>query len=162
MKTIRIIAAAAILTAGLLVLPACSGTKKTAATKGVHTEKMTIPSVDLPHHSGLSMSVSPAISDGVPESVKVTLTNDTGNLAQFGAEYVVEHYNGKKWKVVPGTEKFPVIMILYSIPAGESQSYDFYLRGNVVDYEKGLYRLSKRVMLNNEHNFGVSAEFEIK
>lgn len=162
MKTTKIILVAALLTAGLFTFSSCNSTRKTTAQKNMNTQKMTVPSTDLPHHSELQMAVIPAVYTGIPESVEVRLTNNTESLAQFGAEFVVEHYQGKKWKVVPGTEKFPVIMILYSLPAGESQTYKFHLRADAVKYEKGLYRLSKRMMLDNTTNYGVSAVFEIQ
>lgn len=162
MKTIKVIAATALIAAGALMFQSCNSTKKTTHAQTVNTTKMTIPSTDLPHHSGLAMTVSPTSYDGVPENVKVRLANNTESVAQFGAEFVIEHFDDGKWSVVPGTENFPVIMIMYTLPADASQEYTFYLRGNVVKYEKGQYRLSKRVMLDNTTNYGVSAEFTIE
>lgn len=162
MKTIRIIAAAALITVGAAALASCCGNRKKAADKGAATEKTAVQPAAISKASGLTMSVSPAETTGVPESVNVTLTNGTESLAQFGAEFTVERRDGDKWVQVEGTERFPVIMILYSLPPGESETYEFYLRPDAVKYEKGRYRLSKNVTLDNERNQTVAAEFEIR
>lgn len=162
MKIIKCIATAAILSTGLIVLASCCGNPK-RASKGAKSETTAAAKADAKTEArGLQMSVSPAVSAGVPEKVEVKLTNGTESLAQFGAEFTVEHWDGNKWVQVAGTENFPVIMILYSLPAGASETYEFYLRPEVVKYEKGRYRLSKTVSLDNERSETVAAEFEIE
>lgn len=148
----KLLSMAAALFLGLIVC-SCSGTKKAASGK------------TLPEYTGgepgISMTVEPEKYPTVPQLVKLTITNNTDGIAQFGADYRVDKWIAGAWDKWDFPETFPVIMILYSLPPQGSDSYQINLFSDRIKYTPGLYRVVKNIHVN-EKSSEFYAEFTIE
>lgn len=162
MKAFKIILATVILTAGAMTVTSCKSCAKRVEAEKAATEQAVEKVAEKVIPSVVAMAVVPAVHTNVPEKIDVQITNNTDVTAQFGAEFMVERRNGDVWEMVPGTDKFPVPMVLHTLKPGETQTYVFHLRPDTVTYGKGIFRLSKNILLNNENKEVIFAEFEIQ
>lgn len=119
--------------AGLVALcTACGATRKGTA------------SVPTAEDTTVEMKVFPERNGGAPDKVDLTITNNSDEVIQFGAGYSVERLVDGKW-VDHELGNFPVIMILYSLAPGESETYTVNLFSDRVKYPEGDYRIVRQI-----------------
>lgn len=94
--------------------------------------------------NGIEMNVWPERNGGVPQTLQLTVKNNTDNVIQFGANYSIECFAAGKWTEVD-LGNFPVIMIMYNLPPGESGNYTINLFTDRVKYPEGEYRIVKLI-----------------
>lgn len=114
------------------LIAACGSSRKaTSVISGVQTNEV-------------EMIVYPERNGGAPETVKLTITNNSVKVIQFGANYSIERLVDGKWQV-HDIGNFPVIMIMYSLAPKESATYDINLFPEKAKYIEGDYRVVKQI-----------------
>ena len=94
--------------------------------------------------SSIGMKVFPERNIGVPDTLVLTIRNNTGGIIQFGASYSIERLSGKEWTGVD-LGNFVVIAVMYDLQPGDSASYKINLYPKEVSYPAGDYRVVKQV-----------------
>lgn len=114
----------------------------------------------------ISLSVKPNILklSELPETVEVTMTNNTQETISAGLHYWIEHYEINEWKKVSPEQTFDDIG--YNFSPSVFYTYEKNLFTEEIDYKIGRYRIGKYYLTSDDQKakegFNVYAEFEIK
>lgn len=140
MKTWKILLTVACLT----LIVSCGASRKTMTT--------TV--------GGIEMTVSPERNGGAPQTLELTIKNNTGGVIQFGADYSIERLVGGKWIAVD-LGNFAVIAIMYGIQPSDTGKYTISLFTEQVKYPEGDYRVVKQVNIGENESRPYYANFKI-
>ena len=114
----------------------------------------------------VSLSVKPNVFklSELPETVEVTMTNNTDETIAAGLYYWIERYKNSGWKKVSPEQPFDDIT--YKFSPSVFYTYDKSLFTDKIDYKVGKYRIAKYYLKSDDQEtkegFNVYAEFEIK
>jgi len=149
------------ITACVFIISCASNKEKTNNTSDntstTSNTRSTLPSSD----AGISMSIQPDKFSTVPETVKMTIVNNSDTVAEYGAPYIVEEYKNNTWEKMPFTNELAFIDILYIQPAGETKEYDISLYPAMANYKKGNYRIRKSINVGNR-SLDLAVEFTVE
>ena len=106
------------------------------------------------------MSVYPERNGGAPQSLELTVKNNTGQLVRFGANYSIERLVDGEW-VNHELGNFAVIAIMYALQPGDSGKYTISLFSDRVAYPEGDYRVVKRINIGERDAQPYYAGFKI-
>jgi len=110
--------------------------------------------------SDIEMKVFPERNGGAPQTLDLTIKNNTGEVIQFGANYSIEHRNGNNWTEVD-LGNFAVIAIMYVLQPGDSGDYNINLFTENVKYPEGDYRVVKQISVGEKDMQPYYADFKI-
>jgi len=110
--------------------------------------------------SGVGMSVWPGRNGGAPQTLQLTVRNNTDEAIQFGADYSIERLADDKWVEVD-LGNFAVIDILYIVQPGDSGQYTISLFTERVTYPEGDYRVVKQINVGENNSRPYYANFRI-
>lgn len=138
-----------------IMLGACTGTQRQSSLQTESGGKAVT--------SSIVMEIEPGIYSraAIPQVIRLKITNNTNDAAQFGADYGIEKNIDGEWDNWDFPEHFPVIAIMYTLGPGQSETYDINLFTDLVGYEPGQYRVVKNIYVN-DGNSVFTAEFEIE
>lgn len=131
----------------LTLIASCGSARKAANT--IATEDKNV-----------EMTVFPDRNGGAPETLQLTIKNNTDKVIQFGANYSVERLVGGKW-VGHDLGNFAVIAIMYSLQPGDSGQYSISLFTDRVSYPESDYRVVKNINVGESESRPYYAGFKI-
>lgn len=110
--------------------------------------------------SDIEMKVFPERNGGAPQTLDLTIKNNTGKVIQFGANYNIERRVGNNWQTVD-LGNFAVIAIMYMLTPGDSADYKINLFTENVKYPEGEYRIVKHISVGEKDMQPYYAGFRI-
>lgn len=118
---------------------------------------------ECPVKQQIEMKIDPQTYATVPERVSLSITNNSTETAQYGANYEIEKYrtDDDEWVEVRLPEGIAVIAIMYILPPGETANYDISLFPDRLEYESGTYRIKKNIFVG-DGNREVYAPFTLE
>ncbi len=136
-------------------------------TKKEEKQSATIEQINNIEDKSVSLSVVPNVFklSEIPDTVTVTITNNTNDTITTGLHYQIENYENNEWKEVS-----PKDMVFHDLgwrlKPTESENFDKKLYKDQFNYKAGKYRIVK-YYLNSDYqktreNHNVYGEFEIK
>src|SRR5690606_24049608 len=114
----------------------------------------------------VSLLVTPNVLDlsELPETVEVTMINNTQETVSAGLHYWIEHYENSKWVRVSPEQVFEDIG--YNFSPSVFYTYEKNLFREEIDYKVGKYRIAKYYLKSNyqetKEKFRVYTEFCVK
>ena len=110
--------------------------------------------------NGIEMSVWPERNGGAPQTLQLTVKNNTNEVIQFGANYSIERLADGEWSKVD-LGNFAVIAIMYGIQPGDSGQYKINLFTDRVTYPEADYRVVKYINAGEKDARAYYANFRI-
>ena len=113
----------------------------------------------------VTLSVKPNLVklSELPETVEVTMTNNTQETISAGLHYWIERYENKEWINVSPEQAFEDIG--YNFSPSVFYTYEKSLFTEEIDYKVGKYRIVKYYLKSDyqetKEEFRVYAEFEV-
>lgn len=108
----------------------------------------------------IEMKVAPERNGGTPETLDLTIKNNTGEVIQFGANYSIQRRSDNEWIDVD-LDNFAVIAIMYSLQPGESGEYKVNLFPKNVNYTEGEYRIVKQIAIGEKGMHPYYSNFQV-
>lgn len=114
----------------------------------------------------VSLLVTPNVLDlsELPETVEVTMINNTQETVSAGLHYWIEHYENSKWVRVSPEQVFEDIG--YNFSPSVFYTYEKNLFREEIDYKVGKYRIAKYYLKSDyqetKEKFRVYTEFCVK
>lgn len=114
----------------------------------------------------VSLSVKPNVLDvfALPETLEVTMINNTQQTISAGLQYWIEHYEKSKWVRVSPEQFFEDIG--YNFSPSVFYTYEKNLFREEIDYKVGKYRIVKYYLKpdyqETKEKFRVYTEFCVK
>lgn len=114
----------------------------------------------------VTLSVKPTVFNlsELPETVEVTMTNNTQETISAGLHYWIECYENEKWIKVSPEQAFEDIG--YNFSPSVFYTYEKSLFTEEINYKAGKYRIAKYYLKSDyqetKEEFRVYAEFYIK
>ena len=136
------------LTACLILITSCGTTHK--ATNTSQTD----------NNPGIEVKVWPERNGGAPDVLELTIKNNTSQVIQFGANYLIERFVNDEW-IAMDLGNFAVIAIMYNLQPGDSGKYTISLFTENVAYPEGDYRVVKQINIGEESGQPFYANFKI-
>lgn len=110
--------------------------------------------------SSIEMKAFPERNTGAPDTLVLTIRNNTAGVIQFGANYSIERLSGKEWTRIDFGD-FAVIAVMYDLQPGDSASYKINLYPEKASYPVGDYRVVKQVFQSGKDMEPYYAGFRI-
>ncbi len=113
----------------------------------------------------VTLSVTPNLVklSELPETVEVTMTNNTQETISAGLHYWIEHYEDREWIKVSPEQAFEDIG--YNFSPSVFYTYEKDLFTDEIPYKVGKYRIAKNYRKSDyqetKKEFRVYAEFEV-
>ena len=115
----------------------------------------------------VSLSVEPTVFklSEIPDTLKVTMTNNTNDTITTGLHYWIENYEHYKWKEI-SPKDITFNDIGWQLKPNETENFAKKLYKDQINYKVGKYRIVK-YYLNSDYqktreSHNVYGEFEIK
>lgn len=115
----------------------------------------------------VSLSVDPKvfILSEIPDTIKVTITNNSNDTITTGLRYQIENYENYEWKEI-SPKDILFHDLGWQIKPSESENFDMKLYKNQINYKTGKYRIVK-YYLNSDYqktreSHNVYGQFDIK
>lgn len=114
----------------------------------------------------VSLSVEPNVFklSELPETVEVTMTNNTNDTITTGLHYQIEHYKNNEWIEVSPDQFFQDLG--YRLTPSDFHTFDKRLLTEQIDYNVGKFRIVKYYLKfdyqKTKTDFKVYAEFNIE
>ena len=118
------------------------------------------------HEETVTLSVKPNVFNlsELPETVEVTMTNNTQETISAGLHYWIEYYENEKWVKVSPEQAFEDIC--YNFSPSVFYTYEKSLFAEEIDYKIGKYRIAKFYLKSDyqetKEEFRVYAEFDVR
>ncbi|GEM_PF-876653 len=110
--------------------------------------------------NGIEIKVTPERNQGVPQTLNLTIRNNTQEIIQFGANYTIERRIDNAWREVD-LGNFALIAIMYMLQPGDSGEYTISLFPETVKYPEGEYRVVKQISIGERDMIPYYANFII-
>ncbi|SEQ85337.1 immunoglobulin-like domain-containing protein [Myroides profundi] len=98
--------------------------------------------------------------DKVPESIHLTITNQSASDINTGSDYTISVLKGDSWELMD-MEGIGFDRMIHPIGPGEGVGFDINLFTKELKYEKGTYKITKQLG-NDSGSFTKEVEFVIK
>lgn len=108
----------------------------------------------------IKMTVLPERNGGAPQTLELTIKNNTAEVIQFGANYSIERLKDGKWEEVD-LGNFAAISIMYGVQPGDSGKYTINLFTDRVTYPEGNYRVVKNINIGEKDARPYYANFKV-
>lgn len=108
----------------------------------------------------VEMTVFPERNGGAPQTLELTVKNNTTEVIQFGARYSIERLVDGKWAEVD-LGNLAVIAIMYGLQPGDSHTYTINLFTDTIAYPEGDYRVVKLINIGMAQARPFYADFRI-
>lgn len=108
----------------------------------------------------VSLKLDVTAFDKVPESVHLTITNQSKEVVNTGSDYQLSVLKGEAWEAI-NMEGFAFDRMIHPIGPSEGEGFDINLFTKEIKYEKGTYKITKQFG-NDTGEFSKEVEFVIK
>lgn len=148
----------------IIIVVGCNQPQNDKSEKTIENEL--INDVENINESNVSLSVERNVFKlpELPETVEVTITNNTKDTITTGLHYRIENYENNKWKEVSPEQFFNDLG--WSLKPSDRHAFDTNLLIKQIDYKAGKYRISKYYIKPDYHKtkeqFDVYAEFIVE
>lgn len=108
----------------------------------------------------VSLKLDVTAFETVPESIHLTITNQSSDVVSTGSDYELSVLKGDAWEAV-NMEGFAFDKMIHPIGPGEGEGFEINLFTREIKYEKGTYKITKQFG-NDVGEFSKEVEFVVK